>query len=105
MPGDRRLASRGGRFLGGLCRLLAAFGSLSAELLREPLDAAFGVDQLLLAGEERMAGGADFEVQLGFGRLGLEAVAARATRLDFVVFRVDSFSHSELLAWVRKPLF
>ena len=34
----------------------------------EALDAAGGVDQLLLAGEERMAAGADLDLQLFLGR-------------------------------------
>jgi hypothetical protein len=41
--------------------------ALCAVLLRKPLHAAFGVEQLLLAGEERVAVRADFQVQLGFG--------------------------------------
>ena len=75
----------GGLF--GLLRLrggLAALGRLDAEALREPLDAAFRVDQLLPAGEERMAVVADFEVQLRLGRPGLPRRAARAPRLDLV---------------------
>ena len=69
---------------------LAALGRLDAEPLREPLDAALGVDQLLTAGEERMAVVADFEVQLRLGRPGLPRRAARAARLDLVVLRDES---------------
>ena len=46
---------------------LAAFRRLRAVLLGEPLDAPFGIQQFLLAGEERMTIRADFEVQLGLG--------------------------------------
>src|SRR5204862_702201 len=60
-------------------------------------DAAFRVDQFLLAREERVAVRADFEVQLVLGRTGLPLRAAGAPGLDVVVFRVNSFSHSELL--------
>ena len=73
---------------GGLGRLrgllygLPLLRRLQAELLVEPLDAALGVEQLLLAGEKRMAGSADLEVQLVLGRARLERVATRATRLD-----------------------
>src|SRR5690349_21583140 len=76
-----------------LCRLFAALRRLRPELLREPLDAPFGVDQLLTAGEERVAVGADLEVQLGLGRPGLPGCAARAARLDIVVLRVDPLLH------------
>ena len=76
---------------------------LRAELLGEPLDAAFGVEQLLLAGEERVAARADFQVQLGLGRPGLPRRAARAARLDVVVLGVNAFLHSELLGVPGKP--
>jgi len=65
---------------GGL--LLSARQRLRTEPLREPLDAAFRVDQLLLAREERVAGVADFEMEFLLGRAGLELVPARATGLD-----------------------
>src|SRR3954466_14714499 len=81
----------------GLCRRLAALRGLHAETLGEALDAAFGVDQLLPAGEKRMAVVADFEVQLRLGGPGLPRRAARATRLDLVVLRVNPFLHCRLL--------
>ena len=46
----------------------------------KPLDPSFGVDQLLLAGEERMAGGADVQTHLLFCRTGLYLVSARKSR-------------------------
>ena len=88
---------RGRRLLLGLRRRLAALGRLRAEPLGEPLDAAFGVDQLLPAGEERVAVVADFEVQLRLGRPGLPRRAARAARLDLVVLGVNPFLHCRLL--------
>src|SRR5262249_34415204 len=76
------------------------------ELLRKALDAAFGVDQLLPAGEERVAVGADFEVQVGLGRPGLPSRPARAPDLDFVVLGVKTFSHGVLLGRPgKKPLY
>ena len=49
------------------------------ELAAEALDAAGGVDQLLLAGEERVAGGADFDDDVALvGGARLEVVAAGA---------------------------
>src|SRR4051812_20017849 len=62
----------GGRRAG----FLEAVGA--AELLAEPLDAAGGVDELLLAGEERVAGRADVDVQFRLGAAGDERVAAGA---------------------------
>src|SRR5437762_7817175 len=62
-------------------RLLAALGRLGAELLRESLDAAFRVDQLLPAREERMTVRADFEMELGLGRAGYPRRAAGAARV------------------------
>ena len=58
----------------------------------EALDAAGGVDQLLLAGEERVAGAADLEPQLFLRRMRLEGVPAGADRGDQVQLRVDALS-------------
>jgi len=68
---------------------------LRAELLGEALHAAFGIDQLLPAREERVAIRADFEVQLRLGRPGFPGIAARAARLDLVIFRMNAFFHDE----------
>ena len=51
----------------------------------EALDAPTGVDQLLAAGVERMAGRADLDVDLGLGRARHELVAARAADVSFDV--------------------
>ena len=62
------------------------------ELAAEALDAACGVDQLLLAGEERVAGGADFDDDVALvRRAGLKVVAAGALDGDGVVLRVNTF--------------
>src|SRR5262245_33726226 len=81
-------------FLLRLCRFLPALRRLGPELLREPLDPAFRVDELLPAGEERVAIRADFEVQLLLGRPGLPSIAAGASSLDVVVLRVDTWLHN-----------
>ena len=47
----------------------------------EALDAAAGVDQLLLARVERVALGAELDVQVGLGRAGVELVPARAVHV------------------------
>src|SRR5207245_11665931 len=59
----------------------------------EPLDAATGVDQLLAAGVERVALGADLHVELGFGGARRELVAAGAANVGFYVLGVDSWLH------------
>ena len=47
-------------------------------LVHEALDAAFGVHQLVLAREERMAIGANFDLDVRFGRARFDHVAASA---------------------------
>src|SRR5262249_9106479 len=77
---------RGGCF-GGL-------GRLPRVLLAELLDAARGVDDLLLARVERGARGAHLDVQLlAQGRARGEGVPATADHLDFLVIGMDLFFH------------
>src|SRR5262249_11833227 len=102
-PSGRTSTGGGRRFLLRFRGLLAAFRGLRAELLRESLDSAFGIDQLLTAGEERMAGRADFKMQLVLCRSRLERIAARAAHFDLVVLRMDAFLHSVLLGFSSKP--
>ena len=60
----------------------------------EALHAAGGIQQLLLAGKERMAIGADFYVDVApMGGAGGEVVAARAHDAHFVVCGMDSCLH------------
>ena len=59
--------------MGGLSVFAAAFELLlgfgrGGVLAAEALDASGGINQLLLAGEERVAGGADFEQDVAFVR-------------------------------------
>src|SRR5262249_61379165 len=61
--------------------------------LREALDASGGVDQLLLAGEERVALGADLEAQLLARGARDELLAARAAHRHFLVLGMDSLFH------------
>jgi hypothetical protein len=63
----------------------------------EALNPTSGVNQFLLAGEERVAGGTDFGVDLFEGRTGLERVSAQTFDRNLVVHRVDSFFHLFLL--------
>ena len=59
----------------------------------EALDAAAGVDELLLAGVERMALGADLDVDIWLRRARVELVAARAVHVSEDVFRMDPGLH------------
>ena len=76
-------------------RLLRGFGLAgvgSCELAAEAFDATCGVDQLLLAGEEWVAGGADFKDDVALVRgAGLKVGSAGALDGDDVVLRVNSF--------------
>src|SRR5712691_1596814 len=75
------LGLRGGLLLrGGLGLLRRRLGDVSV-LLLEPIDAALGVDQLLLPGEERLAVGADVQVQVASRRAGLPGRPAGAMDL------------------------
>src|SRR5687768_3720575 len=81
--------------------LLEAVGP--AELLAEALDAAGGVDELLLAGEERVALATDVDRDLRQRTAGRERVAARAVGRAGLVTGVDfRFHFSSLLARARE---
>jgi hypothetical protein len=77
-------------------------GLLHAVSFLESFHAAGGIDQLLLPGEERMAGGADLRADFRLGGAGLEGVAAEAFHRHFVILGMDSFFHIFLLA-VHSP--
>jgi len=60
----------------------------------ESIDATRGVNQLLLAGEKRMASRTNFYVQIALlGRTCLKTFAARASYRDFAIFRMNSSFH------------
>src|SRR5262249_33488447 len=61
--------------------------------LAETLDAAGGVHQLLLAGEEGVALAADLQAQLFLGGVGLPGLAAGAVDQDFVKLGVQVRFH------------
>jgi len=70
-----------------------------AELLVEFFNATGGIHNLLLAGVEGVAGGADFHVQgLAQGGFGGEGVAAGAGDLKVFVFGVDTGFHLNVLS-------
>src|SRR5687767_10749388 len=79
---------------GGGCRrvgLLEAVGP--AELLAEPLDAAGGVDELLFAREERVAGATDVDVDAGRRAAGGERISAGAVDIAGLITGVDLRLH------------
>ena len=67
---------------------------LTAETLVEALNTSAGVDQLLLTSVERMALGANFDVDLGLGGTSLDDVAASAGDGAVNVVRMDTLFHS-----------
>ena len=74
--------------------VLNLFKLLNAVLLVELINAAAGVDQLLLAGVEGVALGADLNGDVGLGGAGLDDGAASASDGGLLVFRMDSFLHA-----------
>src|SRR5271154_65845 len=87
------LGGVGGGDLGGSVRIL----------LREALDAASRIDQLLLAGEERVAVRADFDAQhVAFdGRARGKSVAAGAVHGYFVIVGMNTGFHGAPVCRVR----
>src|SRR5260370_29144639 len=77
---------------GGLAGGLRFAGVGFVEFATEALDAACGVDQLLLAGEVGVAGGADFDDDVALVRgAGFKAGSTGALDLDYLVLRANSF--------------
>jgi hypothetical protein len=72
-----------------------AFGcGFLAIALVEAIDASCGIDQLLLAGKERVASRTNFNVQVTFlGGASLERLTARAGDGNINVFWVNSWFH------------
>jgi len=68
------------------------------ELLAEALNASRGVDQALLAREERVALRADVGVNLGLRGAGLEGVSAGALHGRRVVLWMDAGLHCYLFS-------
>jgi len=63
--------------------------------LVEAVNAAFGVDELLATGIERVAGGADFDAEVSFiGRPSLKGAATGTRDLYDVIGGVDSSFHN-----------
>ena len=81
--------------LGGFCLGGFRFRGVALRVLAaEALDAAGGVHQLLLSGEEWMAGGADFYVDIAMmSRACNERVSAGAMHPHFVIVGMSSCLH------------
>ena len=76
--------------LGGLGFAGIALGVFAAEAL----DAAGGIHELLLAGKERMAGGANFYADVALmGGTGYKGIAASAMHADFTIVRMSRCFH------------
>ena len=67
---------------------------LQAELLVELVNTTAGVNQLLLAGVERMALGADFDENILLGGAGLIGGATSAADNGGLIVRMDSGFHN-----------
>ena len=76
--------------------LFLFFEVVGAVFLLETLDPAGGIDVLLLACVERMAGRADFRVDFACGAAGFKGISAAAVNHDFVIFRMYVFLHNLL---------
>ena len=88
---NRRQPLLGGRLLAGVgvdTRLAAG-----AEALLELLDTTGGINELLLAGEVRVALAADGDLNLRLGGVELKVRAAGAMNLRGAVFRVNILLH------------
>ena len=68
-----------------------SFGAAVA--LGEFFDATGGVDEFLLAGEKRMAGGADTDSNVAPGRAGVIHRAARANDVGLVILWMNACFH------------
>ena len=66
---------------------------LQAEALVEAINTSTSVNQLLLAGIERVTLGADFDLDVLLGGAGLDHFAARTTNSGLVVVGMDAFLH------------
>ena len=67
---------------------------LDVETLLETINTAAGIDQLLLAGVEGVALGANFNLQLALHGTRLKRLTAYATDDGLAIFRMDLFFHA-----------
>ena len=74
---------------------------LQVESLVETVNTSTGVNQLLLAGIERVALGANFHADVLLGRTGSKGITTGAADGGLLVVRMDAFSHVVHLFLVR----
>jgi hypothetical protein len=75
---------------------LARAGGLGAAVTtREFFHAPGGVDEFLFAGKKRMAGGADADFNVSFGRAGVINRAARANDIGLLIIGMNLRFHVE----------
>jgi hypothetical protein len=72
---------------------LLLLGLFDVVFLAEALDAAGGVDEFLLAGKERVAGGAYFHLDIFDGGTGFYDVSAGAGDFGHLIFGMYLFFH------------
>ena len=80
-------------------------GARGAVLLAELVDAALGVERLLLARVERVAGGADLDAEVTARRVGVVVGAARAADVRLGVVGVNALLHGMMpssVGWVSR---
>lgn len=68
--------------------------SLDTVFFLELVNAAAGIDKLLLACKERVARGANLNTEVILNGARLEAVPARASNRYLVILRMNSFFHN-----------
>ena len=66
---------------------------LQIESLVETVNTSTGINQLLLAGVERVALGADFNSDVLLGGAGGKSIATSTANRSLFVLRMDAFSH------------
>ena len=93
MLGAHKKSARVGAFLRTVTGLL--LGAEGTETLVETINTTASINNLLLAGVERVAGRANVQVQIAASGMGLEFVTARALYSDLVVLRVDTLFHGQ----------
>jgi hypothetical protein len=73
--------------------LLPLLGFFYIVLLPKAFYAAGGIHQLLLAGEEGMAGGTDFHLDIPYGRTSFDHIPAGAGYFCHLIFGMNLLSH------------
>ena len=74
--------------------MLLMYGLFDIETLLEAIHASAAVHQLLLAGVEGVALGANFDLQLGLDGAGFERLTAHATDGRLAIFGMDLLFHA-----------